>query len=207
MNRVLLVDESPLSRLGLYELLKTGQSALTIVEAESFANARVYLRETPGIALVMLDINLRDCGGFVGLFELRSEFPDIPVIILSTHSDPESVSRAATFGAAGYISKSAPCEAILQTVSATLSGGSWTPDPLAAGVGQLNPITSLSRAQLRVLTGLKRGLRNKQIAFEMGITEQTVKSYMSKLYRKLGVNSRTQALILLQEALSDSQLQ
>src|SRR5579859_1435393 len=126
MNRVLLVDESPLSRLGLCELLKTAQSTLAIVEVESFASARVYLRETPGIALVMLDINLRDCGGFVGLFELRSEFPEIPVIVLSTHVDPESVSRAVTFGAAAYISKSAPCEAILQTVKATLSGKSWT---------------------------------------------------------------------------------
>jgi len=207
MNRVLLVDENPLFRLGLCELLKAAQAALPIVEAESFANARVLLRETPGIALVMLDMKLRDCGGFVGLFEMRSEFPEIPVIILSTNADPESVSRAVAFGAAGYISKSAPCEAIMQTVKATLSGRSWTNDSIAARAGQVNPIASFSRAQLRVLAGLKRGLRNKQIASEMGITEKTVKAYMSTLYRKLGVNSRTQALILLQEVLSNAQLQ
>jgi DNA-binding NarL/FixJ family response regulator len=207
MNRVLLVDENPLFRLGLCELLKAAQSTLSIIEAETFANARVFLRETPDIALVILDIKLRDCGGFVGLFQLRSEFPQIPVIILSTNADPESISRAVAFGAAGYISKSAPCEAIMQTVKATLSGRSWTPHPIAAGAGQINPIASLSPAQLRVLRGLKRGLRNKQIAFELGLTEKTVKAYMSTLYRKLGVNSRTQALILLQEVLSDVQFQ
>ena len=207
MSRVLLVDENPLFRLGLGELLKAAQSALTIVETESFANARVLLRETPGIALVILDIKLRDCGGFVGLFEMRSEFPEVPIIVLSTNTDPESVSRAVAFGAAGYISKSAPCEAITQTVKAILAGGSWPHNSIAAKAGKINPIASLSGAQLRVLAGLKRGLRNKQIAFEMGITEKTVKAYMSTLYRKLGVNSRTQALILLQEVLSNTQLQ
>jgi DNA-binding NarL/FixJ family response regulator len=161
----------------------------------------------PGIALVIMDMKLRDCGGFVGLFEMRSEFPEVPIIVLSTNADPEPANRTMAFGAAGYISKSAPCEAIVQTVKTILSGRPWAHGSVAARAGQVNPIATLSRTQLRVLAGLKRGLRNKQIAFEMGVTEKTVKSYMSTLYRKLGVNSRTQALILLQEVLSNTQLQ
>ena len=207
MNRVLLVDEDPAFRLGLCKLLEAALPTLTIVETESFANAKVLLREVPGIALVIMDMKLRDCGGFVGLFEMRSEFPEVPIIVLSTIEDPDSASRAVAFGAPGYISKSAPCEAIVQTVKTILSGRPWAHGSVAARAGQGNPIATLSRTQLRVLAGLKRGLRNKQIAFEMGVTEKTVKSYMSTLYRKLGVNSRTQALILLQEVLSNTQLQ
>jgi len=207
MNRVLLVDEDPVFRLGLCKLLNAAQSALTIVETESFANAKVLLREVPGIALVILDLKLRDCGGFVDLFEMRSEFPEVPIIVLSTNADPESASRTMSFGAAGYISKSAPSDTIVQTVKTTLSGRPWAHGSIAARACQVNPIATLSSTQLRVLAGLKRGLRNKQIAFEMGVTEKTVKSYMSTLYRKLGVSSRTQALILLQEVLSNTRIQ
>ena len=201
MSKALIIDDNPLFRLGLRELMKGAQPKLEVTEVDRFADGRVLLRENRDVALIMLDIKVPDCGGFVGLFQLRSEFPQIPVIILSTSGNAESVSRAVAFGAAGFILKSAPCEAIAQTLKTTLSGESWTPVPIIGGADQANPIASLSPALVRVLSGLKRGLRNKQIAFEMGVSEKTVKAYMSTLYRKLGVNSRTQALILLQEVL------
>jgi DNA-binding NarL/FixJ family response regulator len=207
MNRVLLIDENALFRLGLSELVKAAQSTFTVAEAETFAHARMLLRESRDIALIMLDIKVPDCGGFVGLFQLRCEFPEIPVIVLSSSADAELVSRAVSFGAAGYISKSAPRDAIAQTLKRTLSGEAWTPAPIIAGAEQGNPIATLSPALLRVLSGLKRGLRNKQIAFELGLAERTVKAYTNTLYRKLGVNSRTQALIMLQEVVSDSRFQ
>jgi DNA-binding NarL/FixJ family response regulator len=207
MNRVLLIDENALFRLGLSELVKAAQSTFTVEEAETFAHARMLLRESRDVALIMLDIKVPDCGGFVGLFRLRCEFPDIPVIALSTSADPELISRAVSFGAAGYISKSAPRDAIAQALERTLSGEAWTPAPIIAGAEKGNPIASLSPALLRVLSGLKRGLRNKQIAFELGLAERTVKAYTNTLYRKLGVNSRMQALILLQNVISDSRVQ
>jgi DNA-binding NarL/FixJ family response regulator len=106
------------------------------------------------------------------------------------------------FGAAGFVLKSAPCEAIVQTLKTTLSGKYWAPAPIIASADQANPMASLSPALLRVLAGLKRGLCNKQIAIGMGISDKTVKVYMSTLYRKLGVNSRAQALFLLPEVLA-----
>jgi DNA-binding NarL/FixJ family response regulator len=204
MSRVLLVDDNPLFRLGLRELVKTMQPTMEVVEVDSFTAARALLRAGPDVALIMLDMQLPDCGGFMGLFKLRTEFPEIPVIIFSTSADSESVSRALASGAAGYISKSSSCDVISRALAATLSNKSWTPVPIFAGENQVNPIAALSPAQLRVLNGLKRGLRNKEIAFELGLSEKTIKAYLSMLYRKLGVSSRTQALILLQEVLVDS---
>jgi DNA-binding NarL/FixJ family response regulator len=199
MGRLLLVDDNQLYRLGIRELVRTVRPELEVLETNRYASARSLLREWPDIAVIMMDIKVPDCGGFVGLFQLRTEYPRIPIIIFSTSADPESVSRALAFGAAGYISKSAPCDVIERTLKATLSEKEWTPAPIIAGENQINPIAALSPAQLRVLRGLKRGLRNKEIAFELGLAEKTVKAYMSVLYRKLGVNSRTQALLLLQE--------
>jgi DNA-binding NarL/FixJ family response regulator len=203
MIQILIVDANPVFRLGLHQLIKTAQPDLDVLETDSFATARTLLRTTPDIALVMLDIKVHDCGGFVGLFQLRNEFPKIPIIVVSTSVDTESVSRAVASGAAGYISKSAPCEVIERTLKSSLSKD-WSQVPIIASEQQVNPIAALSPAQLRVLRGLKRGLRNKQIAFELGLTERTVKAYMSLLYRKLGVSSRTQALLLVQEVWLES---
>jgi DNA-binding NarL/FixJ family response regulator len=207
MGKLLLVDDNQVYRLGMRELIRSVRPDLEICEADRYADARLMLRETSDIVLLLMDIKVSDGGGFVGLFQLRSEYPRLPIIILSNSVDSESVSRALTFGAAGYISKSASRGVIERTLKATLSENDWTPAPLIAGENLINPIAALSPALLRVLAGLKRGLRNKEIAFELGLAEKTVKAYMSVLYRKLGVNSRTQALLLLQEMPLDLHVQ
>jgi DNA-binding NarL/FixJ family response regulator len=199
MSQVLIIDDNPLFRLGLRELVKTARPDLTVIEDETFSGARNILKSDGNFALIMIDMKVRDLGGFVGLFQLRSEFPTIPVIVFSTSTDAESVSRAVAFGAAGYISKSAPCDVIARTLKSSLAVKDFGSVPIIANENQINPIAALSPAQLRVLKGLKKGLRNKQIAFELGLSEKTVKAYMSTLYRKLGVSSRTQALLLVQE--------
>lgn len=205
MVQILLIDDNPVFRLGLHQLIRTAQPDLGVLETESFAKARALLRADADIGLVMIDIQVPDCGGFVGLFQLRSEFSHIPIIVISASVNADSVSRSVAFGAAGYISKSAPCEVIERTLKSSLSKD-WTQVPIVASENQVNPIAALSPAQLRVLRGLKRGLRNKQIAFELGLSEKTVKAYMSTLYRKLGVSSRTQALLLVQGMSLDSLL-
>lgn len=199
MSQVLLIDANPLFRLGLRELIRAEHPNLNVVDAESFANARALLRAKNDFVVVILDIKIPDSGGFVGLFQLRTEFPGLPVIVLSNSVDTDSVSRAVSFGAAGYISKSASCDVISRLLRSCLAEKNWTPVQIIAEENQVNPIAALSPAQMRVLNGLKRGLPNKQIAFELGLTEKTVKAYLSMLYRKLGVSSRTQAVILLQE--------
>jgi DNA-binding NarL/FixJ family response regulator len=194
---VLLIDSNPLFRLALRELVKSAHPGLTVCEVETFADGRRVLRESSDVALVMLDMKVPDCGGFVGLFQLHREFPQIPVVLLSTSGNAEAASRAVTFGAAGFILKSASCDDITQTLKTMLSGKIWTSAPIVASGEQANPMASLSPALLRVLAGLKQGLSNKQIAAGMGISDKTVKVYMSTLYRKLGVNNRAQASLLV----------
>jgi DNA-binding NarL/FixJ family response regulator len=207
VKHVLLIDNNPVFRLGLQHLIKDVHADTRISEAGSFAQARQILNSISDLVLILLDIRVSDCGGFVGLFQLRKEFQETPIILCSDSSDAETISRAVAFGADGYILKSSPCETVSKVLQAMLTGRSLFPVPIAADRNQANPIGSLSPAQLRVLKGLNKGLRNKEIAFELGLTEKTVKAYMSTLYRKLGVGNRAQALILLQQFNFESQLQ
>lgn len=198
MGQVLFVS-NPVFRLGLRALVADCEPALTFIESNSFGDARSILNEGSKISLVLLDITTPDCDGFVGLLQLRGEFPSVPIIVISQVGDTETVNSAVACGAAGFISKSSSCKTITETFKAILSREHWHPVPMIADHDQINPIAALSPAQLRVLKGLKKGLRNKEIAFELGLTEKTVKAYMSTLYRKLGVTSRTQALIMIQD--------
>ena len=206
MNHVLLIDSNPVFRLGLGQLIGDVHADLTIAEAESFAGARQILESIAGVILILLDLKVPDCGGFVGLFQLRNEFQKIPIILCLDSSDTETISRAVAFGADGYILKSSSCETVSGILRAILAGRSLSPAPIAADRKQANPIAALSPAQLRVLKGLNRGLRNREIACELGLTEKTVKAYMSTLYRNLGVGSRAQASSLLKQFDFESQL-
>lgn len=203
MNRILLIDSNAVFRLGLRSLVRAAQPALKVSEAETFASGCAVLREQQDIALVILDTEVPDGGGFLGLVQLRGEFPDVPVLMLSGTPRPEQESRAMAFGAAGLIRKSSSCDAILKSLKAILSGEP-EPVPVISTADEANPITSLSPALVRVLMGIKRGLRNKEIAFELGLSEKTIKAYLGSLYRKLGVSNRTQAVILMQQVLAET---
>jgi DNA-binding NarL/FixJ family response regulator len=203
MNQALLVDDHPLIRQALRNVLRAAQSRLTITEAETLASARAILATNPGIDLILLDMQLPDCDGFEGLLSLRSDYPRIPVVIVSANLDDGVAGRALAFGAAGYIPKSSTCSDIDRAVKAALSGQFWSPLPGTPTTNSthIDLIKSLSPAQLRILMSLNRGMSNKQIAHKMNLTEGTVKGYTTALYRKLGVSSRTQAVILAHEVL------
>jgi DNA-binding NarL/FixJ family response regulator len=206
MSQVLLIDACEIFRLGLREVVRAVEPEWTISEADSFNKAHEFLCERSDVALIILDIAVPDCGGLVGLFQLRNEFPDIPVIMQSNDPKSDQVNRAIAFGAAGIIQKSAPFDAITLTVKRALAGHT-DPTPVVSCAGpSASPIESLSPALLRVLMGVTRGLRNKEIAFELGLSEKTIKAYLGILYRKLGVTSRTQAVILLQDLLVETEI-
>ena len=196
MGRAVLIDDNPLCRLGLCELIRAAQPKLTILEFDTFTRARACLGENSDIRLIILNVALSDCRGLLGLLELKSEFPGIPVIALSDDTRDEFINRSVALGAFGYIARSAPCDAINHVLLAALSENGGV--SIAVRENQIDVVTSLSPALLRVLMGLKRGMRNKEIAFELGLSEKTIKAYLSILYRKLGVGSRTQALLMLQ---------
>jgi len=199
MQQVLLADSHPLFRLGLRGILKRTHPGFTVLEAETFGTACDLLRSNPDIALVTLDVGWPDSDDDCSLARLCNEFPHVPIVVLALDADPDAADRALASGAAGFIPVSTPCAEIARLLQEIVAPGIPT--------DRLKSLASLSPAQWRILRGLQQGLRNKQIAFEMGVTENTVKTYLSTMYRRLGVSTRTQMLALLGDMADSASLQ
>ncbi len=149
------------------------------------------------VDLLLLDLRLSDSEGFAGLAGVRSDFPTVPVVVVSASEDGATITRALAFGAAGFIPKSASLAEMIEALTAIRAGETWAPP--TAGVAEVEPmearIASLTPSQLRILIGLQEGRLNKQIAFDLGVTEATIKAHLTGVFRKLGVQNRTQAVI------------
>jgi DNA-binding NarL/FixJ family response regulator len=140
--------------------------------------------------------------GFSGLMYLRAQYPEIPVVVVSANEDPSAIRRCIEFGASGFIPKSLSVETIRQAVRTVLEGEVWTPPDLDLGeVGDdettdlVARLATLTPQQVRVLMMLSEGLLNKQIAYKLSVSEATIKAHVSAILQKLGVDSRTQAVI------------
>ncbi|MEO1642921.1 MAG: response regulator transcription factor [Pseudomonadota bacterium] len=209
--RALIVDDHPLFRDALETALReafTDEAETT--HAKDLASATDALSEQAH-DLVLLDLNLPDVDGFDGLTNLKAKFQDTPIVIVSATESAEAFDRAQLLGAAGYMPKSLGLEDMAAVMVTVVDGGTWFPpsngaktdsdkSELAARVASLTP------AQQRVLAGLSDGLLNKQIAYDMGISIATVKAHMTAIFRKLGANNRTQALLIYKQgtALSEN---
>lgn len=198
-RRVLLADDHPLFRGALRAAVSRVYPDFLIEEVDSLEGARAALSRFDDVELVLLDLKLPDSEGIVGLLALRAEFPQVAVVVVSATEDIATVSNVIAAGAQGFIPKSAPLNEISDGLQAVLEGDVWTPKgaTLIAPSPGIAAMASLSPAQARILTYLRRGLLNKQIAFELGVTEATVKAHMTGAFKKLGVFNRTQALIML----------
>jgi DNA-binding NarL/FixJ family response regulator len=142
--------------------------------------------------------------GLSGLIALRSEHMGLPVVIVSASDDLATIRRALELGASGFIPKSASIEDIRRAVETVLEGGIWTPPDIDLGGEQDSEITALIKRiqtltpqQSRVLGMMAEGLLNKQIAYELNVSEATIKAHVSAVLQKLDVDSRTQAVIQL----------
>jgi DNA-binding NarL/FixJ family response regulator len=151
---------------------------------------------------VLLDLKMPGVQGFSGLALVRAQFPLIPVVVVSGTEDSSVIVRALSLGAAGFIPKSTPVPAMHTAVSAVLEGGEWIPegiDPDATVDREADEIarrmSTLTPQQMRVLMMLREGLLNKQIAYELSVSEATIKAHVSAILQKLKVESRTQAVI------------
>ncbi|MGQ2974023.1 MAG: LuxR C-terminal-related transcriptional regulator, partial [Brevundimonas mediterranea] len=144
---------------------------------------------------------LSDSEGMAGLAAVRAEHPVVPVAVVSASEEASVVRRALALGAAGFIPKSAALPQMVEAITAVLAGDAWAPEtPEAAGEDDLAArVASLTPSQLRILEGLKAGRLNKQIAFDLGVSEATIKAHLTSVFRKLGVYNRTQAVILAQQ--------
>ena len=140
--------------------------------------------------------------GFSGLMYLRAQYPSVPVIVVSANDDPAAIRRCMEFGASGFIPKTLGVEAMRAAISRMLDGGVWTPPDVDLSAGAdaetaalMARMATLTPQQVRVLMMLSEGLLNKQIAYQLSVSEATVKAHVSAILQKLGVESRTQAVI------------
>ncbi|OHC34191.1 MAG: DNA-binding response regulator [Pseudomonadales bacterium RIFCSPLOWO2_12_59_9] len=204
---ILIVDDHPLFRSALQQALSLGLGPdARLVEAASIAELEACLAQKTDWDLVLLDLNMPGAYGFSGLVLLRGQYPQIPVLMVSAQEDAAVVVRAREFGASGFIPKSSSLPSIQQGVNAVLAGDTWWPEQSQAAASLSAEakaasagLASLTPQQFRVLTMVCDGLLNKQIAYQLGVSEATVKAHVTAMFRKLGVRTRTQAALLLQQ--------
>ena len=198
---LLVADDHPLFRAALIQVLHEHFAPLQTLEAASAATLGQALQDHPEVELVLLDLAMPGARGFSALLHVRGEYPQVPVVVISSNDHPRVIRRAQQFGAAGFIPKSAPAEDMGAAIRAVLDGGSWFP-PMAAERSEADAALAAKLAQLtpqqfRVLLCLADGLLNKQIAHELGLAENTVKVHVTAILKKLECYSRTQAAVLV----------
>lgn len=207
-HHVIIADDHPLFRGALKQTLDSSLPGVSISEVGSVEALLDVIASSPGVDLVLLDLRMPSertataLSGLTGLMYLRSQNPEIPVVIVSASDNPGIVRRCLSLGASGFIPKSLPVEQIRSAIKTILDGGVWFPQDLRPHGDSSDDLTDLATRlatltpqQVRVLTMLGQGLLNKQIAFELGVSEATVKAHVSAILQKLGVDSRTQAVI------------
>ena len=200
--RLVIADDHPLFRGALREAVAGLFDGDAIAEAGSFDDISKLLDRNDDVDLVLLDLAMPGVRGFSGLMYMRAQYPGIPVIIVSGNDDPTVIRRCMDFGASGFIPKTLGVDTMRAAVARVLEGGVWTPPdvdlsgkPDAATADLIGRLASLTPQQVRVLMMLSEGLLNKQIAYGLGVSEATVKAHVSAILQKLGVESRTQAVI------------
>lgn len=200
--RLVIADDHPLFRGALREAVTGLFDRVAIAEAGSFDEVTALLEKNSEVDLILLDLAMPGVRGFSGLMYLRAQYPSVPVVMVSANDDPAVIRRCIDFGGAGFIPKTLSNEAIRNAIMRVLEGGVWTPPDVHLGSGAdaesadlLARLASLTPQQVRVLMMLSGGLLNKQIAYELGVSEATVKAHVSAILQKLNVESRTQAVI------------
>lgn len=202
---IVIVDDHPLFRHALIQAVRYNFPQVRITEISTADDLYTFLEQHDEPDLILLDLNLPGASGFSTLVHIRSSYPILPVIIVSAHEEVKVIQRAMTHGAMGYIPKSAHPSQIGEAIQQVLEGDMWLPQQMA---GQeltqeqddsdiVEKIQSLTQQQFRVLMMLSEGLLNKQISYTLGLSEATIKAHVTAIYKKLGVQNRTQAVLMI----------
>lgn len=200
-GQILTVEDHPLFAEALGLAVCNAFPEAAVRHADSIEEALTALGKAPAIDLLILDLWLPDTHGLIGLLELRQAHPKLPIVVLSAFAEREIVEMSVLCGASGFISKRARRASLVAGLRAVPQGRMVLPPPdglseFEYSLDQQSELQMrlLTHQQLRVLLMLCRGMLNKQIAFELGIGETTVKAHVSGVLRKLGANCRTQAV-------------
>ncbi|MDO6569124.1 response regulator transcription factor [Alteromonas sp. 1_MG-2023] len=205
MTRILVADDHPLFREALSGALAPYFENAQILEAGSLDAALAILGEYDGIELVLLDLNMPGGEYFNGIISLREKYPDIPIGVVSGSDTVEVVAQVMSLGAQGFIPKVSATREMAQAIVDIIAGKKWLPEGMEDELEKvddelkllLQRFRELTPKQIQVLSFLRAGLMNKQIAHEMNVTEATIKAHISAILRKLEINTRTQAVLLM----------
>ena len=202
ITHLVIADDHPLFRDALRQAVASVIPGATIDEAGSFEDLTALLERGVEADLILLDLSMPGISGFSGLIYLRAQYPTIPVVIVSATDDGATIRRSLDFGASGFIPKRFGVDTLRDAILKVMDGDIWVPadTDLSAAVDPdmtrlRDRLVTLTPQQVRVLMMLSEGLLNKQIAYELGVSEATIKAHVSAILQKLGVESRTQAVI------------
>jgi DNA-binding NarL/FixJ family response regulator len=200
---VIVADDHPLFRTAIKEALEADQGQTNFLEANSFESLQELVDRNRDVDLVLLDLHMPGVSGFAGLVYLCKRYPSVPVVIISANEDPVVIQRALEHGAAGFIPKSSSIDTITDAIAAVLMGEIWSPDAMISNLPGNNVsevelaerMAQLTPQQFKVLMMMSQGLLNKQIAYDLNVSEATIKAHVSAIMSKLRVNNRTQAVL------------
>lgn len=207
MYSILIADDHPLFREAICNVIRTGFPGCELVETDNLEQALAVALEQDDLDLILLDLNMPGMQGLNGLMRIRNEAPTTPVVIVSAEQDKHIVLQAITYGAVGFITKSTPREQMTAAIEQVLQGNVYLPaeiiraeKPTSVRTPRETTVSpellqALTRRQLLVLERMAKGESNKQIAYELGIAETTVKAHVSAILRKLNATNRVQAIL------------
>ncbi|MGR5178050.1 response regulator transcription factor [Vibrio parahaemolyticus] len=204
---IIIADDHPLFRNALFQSVHMAISGANLLEADSLESLLTLLSKNEEPDLILLDLKMPGANGMSGLIHLRADYPDIPIVVISASEEPSIVSQVKMHGAFGFIPKSSDMRELINALNQVLNGEPYFPAELlidsSANSDLEERLATLTPQQYKVLGMLSDGLLNKQIAYDLNVSEATIKAHMTAIFRKLGVKNRTQAVILLQQMESE----
>jgi DNA-binding NarL/FixJ family response regulator len=205
MYQLHIADDHPLFREALLGIISAHFSGANVSQSSDLESTLAALETMPDLDILLLDLHMPGSQDLFGLVTVRERFSSVPVVVVSARDDLETISRSIGHGASAYIPKSASPAMIHEAIDAVAAGERWVPEKARNGLRRIDEeemslgskIASLTPQQYRVLCLLREGWLNKQIGYELGVTEATVKAHITAIFKKLGVSNRTQAVIAL----------
>jgi len=192
---ILIADDHPLFRQALKLAVSRAAPDAAVIEAGQLCEAIDAVRATGRLDLILLDLRMPGSEGFAGVALLHAERPATPIVVISSADEAEAAPRARAYGAVGFVSKTADLATLERAVARALAGERDAPTAPLPADDIASRVASLTPTELKVLLGVLAGRLNKQIAFDLGVSEATVKGHMTAILRKLGVQNRTQAVL------------
>ncbi|MFL0810659.1 MAG: response regulator transcription factor [Agarilytica sp.] len=203
---IIIADDHPLFRTALIQTIENFSNLpdnIQCISCNTIEEVHKYLESDVDPDLVLLDLHMPGTTGFAGLVNLRGCFPEVPVAMISGDDSPKAISHAEQLGAIGYVSKSLDADELEKVIGDLLEGVPRFDKTIDEEDEELQEIAkrvaSLTPHQFRVFSMLSQGMLNKQIAFELDITETTVKSHVTAILRKLGLRKRTEVILMSQK--------